>query len=341
MREIMKKLLLASTALVLSAGLANAQALNITGEGRMGVQGSNQTGTWVWNLENRLTLNFNVSVQADHGLTFGAWARARTGNTYASPISGSRVWVEANGLRVTFGNQDGAIRQSGVAFGYAGGCGVGYEGGQQCLDSVGLLSSHGQNSTGPDNEQMAQLQYTMGDTRVNLSHGRTTGTELGIRTSFDAFTVAFGYGRYDAGTIGTVANGDWTVTGVSAVQLFLDDTITLSARYNGGSWSVGAIVARISTVAFQNISAAGVPLGIVAANNTWTNWQINGSVALGGGTVYGFAGRVYDGNVVGVNYGYGLGGGATLSVGAEHIQDQFGVAGNDITTASLGVAFNF
>ena len=57
--------------------------------------------------------------------------------------------------------------------------------------------------------------------------------------------------------------------------------------------------------------------------------------------MYGFAGRVYDGNVVGVNYGYGLGGGATLSVGAEHIQDQFGVAGNDITTASLGVAFNF
>lgn len=337
----MKKLLLASTALVLSAGLANAQALTFSGEGRMGINGSNQTGVNVWNIENRLTINFNVAVEADHGLTFGAWARARVSGTTTAGLSGSRVWVEASNLRLTFGNQDGAIRQSGVAFGYAGGCGVGYEGGQQCLDSVGLLSSHGQNSTGADNEQMAQIMYTMGSTRVNLSHGRMTGTELGIRSTFDAFTVAFGYGDYDLGTVSTVANGDWTVTGVSAVQLFRDDTVTLSARYDGGSWSVGAIVARIGTTGQRNVNLLGVPFGPVFPARDWTNWQINGTVALGGGNLYGFFGEVYDGTVVGLSYGYGLGGGATLTAGFEHVRDQFNVAGNDITTASVGVAFNF
>lgn len=335
----MKNLLLASTALVLSAGLANAQALNITGEGRMGVTGTNQTGANVWTIENRLTLNFNVSVQADHGLTFGAWARARTSGTTTAGLSGSRVWVEASGLRLTFGNQDGAIRQAGAAFGYAGGCSVGYEGGQQCLDSVGLLGGQGQNSTGADNEQMAQIQYTMGDTRVNVSHGRTTGTEIGIRSSFDAFTVALGYGRYNAGTFSTYSNS--ATTGIGAVQLFNDDTITVSARYNGGSWTVGAIVARMNFNAFQNINNAGVPLGVVAGNLSYTNWQINGSADLGGGTLYGFIGRVFQGNVIGVDYGYGLGGGATLHAGVERINGQFNIAGNNITTASVGVAFNF
>ena len=72
----MKKILLASTALVLSAGLAHAQAVRITGEGRMGIMYTN-AGGGVWAQENRLQFNFNVAVEADHGLTFGAWTRAR------------------------------------------------------------------------------------------------------------------------------------------------------------------------------------------------------------------------------------------------------------------------
>src|SRR5690606_29137526 len=84
-RETMKKLLLASTALVLSAGLAQAQAVRITGEGRMGIEYSSAGygligGASNWIQESRLQLNFNVSVEADHGLTFGAFTRARMAN---------------------------------------------------------------------------------------------------------------------------------------------------------------------------------------------------------------------------------------------------------------------
>ncbi|MCW1930888.1 porin [Pararhodobacter zhoushanensis] len=297
----MNKILLASTALVLSAGLAHAQAVTITGEGRMGIQYDEAGfGTSEWRQENRLTLNFNVSVEADHGLTFGAWSRARMqvlsdGTAGAGLFSGSRVWVESNGLKLTFGNQDGAIRGAGVAMGYAGGCGVGYEGGYLCLDAAGLLGvSQGQNSTGSDDEPMVRIDYTMGSTRVALSHARDGATEFGIRSTFDAFTVAAGYTNGGAGA----------------------SSYTISGRYNGGSWGAALLLARIG--------------------GATTNWSLQGNVALGGGNVYGFVGEVSNATVYGLNYGYGLGGGATVMAGVEHTE-----LGAGRTTASVGVAFTF
>ena len=280
----MKKILLASTALVLSAGLAHAQAVTITGEGRMGIQyDSLGFGGSNWRQENRLTLNFNVAVQADHGLSFGAWTRARMqvaglGTAQQGVFSGSRVWVEANGLRLTFGNQDGAFRAAGASHGYAGGCGVGYEGGQLCGDSVGLLAvTQGQNSTGSDNEPMIGLRYTMGTTTVAVSHARGGATELGVRARFDAFTVAVGATNGGAGA----------------------SSYALSGHYNAGSWGVGLIVARIG--------------GAV------TNYALSGNAQLGGGNLYGYVGRVGGANAYGLSYGYGLGGGATLTAGAERV----------------------
>jgi outer membrane protein OmpU len=286
----MKKILLASTALVLSAGLAHAQAVRITGEGRMGLQYDGTT----WTQENRLTLNFNVSVEADHGLTFGAFTRGRVSGRSAAAtdlggFSGSRVWVEANGLRLTFGNTDGAFRGAGASHGYLGGCGVGYEGGQQCGDSAGLLAvTQGFASTGHPTRQRARVDYTMGSTRVAMSYEVGGATEFGVRTSMDAITVALGY--TNAGTGSTA----------------------ISASYNGGSYSVGAMLARV---------------------NGTQNYSLSGSMAMGGGNAYAYVGRVGGNNAYGVNYGYGLGGGATLSIGAERV--------GSTSTASVGVAFGF
>ncbi|PVH27858.1 porin [Pararhodobacter oceanensis] len=292
----MKKILLATTALALSAGLANAQAVTISGEGRMGIVGMNTGGGWTWSQENRLQFNFNVAVESDHGLTFGAWSRARINTMSTGVFSESRVWVESNGLRLTFGNVDGAIRGAGTAFGYAGGCSVGYVGGNLCGDTAGLVTypgvTQGQNSTGNLATTRTRIDYSMGDTRVAISHDRVGATEVGARTSFDAFTVAAGYT--------TSGTGIWTVSG----------------HYNGGAWGVGALVAHDSTA---------------------TNWQLSGSVALGGGDLYAYVGRVAaaPGNTraYGLSYGYGLGGGAVLTAGYEAV-------GTD-RSATIGVAFGF
>lgn len=303
-RDTMKKILLAAVAVIASATIANAQAVTISGEGRMGIQGMD-TGAWSWRQESRLTLDFNVAVEADHGLTFGAWTRARmetgglgalSANGYGVGIfSSARVWVEANNFRLTFGNTDGALATAGTSHGWLGGCGIGYEGGQICGDSVGLDTIAQQEDAtysilANHVTSRAMITYTMGDTVVAISHDRDISTEIGARTSFGAFTVAAGY--TDIGT------GVWTVSG----------------HYDAGVWGGGLIVA-----------------GGMGA----TNWALSGSANLGGGSLYGYYGDVFGASAYGLSYGYDLGGGATATFGAERV-NYLG-----LTTASVGIAFSF
>lgn len=304
----MKKILLATTALVISAAAADAQAVRIGGEGRMGIQYNNfnyRGDGREWHQENRLQLNFTVSVQGDHGLSFGAFTRVRITNggtpAYFGPangansgFSGSRVWVEANNLRLTFGNVDGAIRGAGASHGYAGGAGIGYEGGEQAWDTAGLLGvTQGFQSQNGGPGQRLRIDYSFGETRVAVSHDRDGATEFGIRSTFDAFTVALGYSNRPAG-----------------------DVVTVSGHYNGGTWGVGAIVARIE----------GAP--------DVTNWSLSGNVELGGGNLYGYVGEISDDSTYGLSYSYGLGGGARLVVGAERRSGHG-------TFGSVGVVFTF
>lgn len=297
----MKKILLASTMLIATATIANAQAVTISGEGRMGIQALRAFGTTIWTQENRLTLDFNVAVEADHGLTFGAWSRARMSSSWpgtagAGIFSGSRVWVESNGLRLTFGNADGAIATSGTSHGWLGGCGVGYEGGQICGDT-GFLDrvAHVDNSTGANAAPQALITYSAGDYAVALSNQRGVSTEVAGRYTFGAITVAAGYSDSRVSS----ANDFWTISG----------------HYDGGSWGVGALVADI---------------------NNFTNWSLSGTVDVYGGHAYGYVGEIFGLNTYGLSYGYDLGGGATLTAGAEYV-DVFG----GVTSGSVGVAFTF
>ncbi len=315
----MKKILLASSALMLlSAAVAEAQAVRITGQARMGLNydsfgyaiwGSN------WRTENRLRLNFTVSVQGDHGLSFGAFTRAQMQS--ANPpvatgvFSGSRVWVEASGLRLTFGNQDGAIQQ----FGYVGGQFVGYTGGTFLGGSAGnAIVPQAFDSTGGGYPRIG-LQYTFGDTVIALSHDRqhtaggvSSATEIAVRSRFDAFSVAIGYANR-------------TNSGTATVPVYLPGSswATASVAYNGGTWTVGLIVSRLE--------------------GRSTNYSLTGSAQLGGGTLNGYVGRYDDGillttnTVYGLGYAYGLGGGASLSAGVERT--------NGRTQGTFGVVFNF
>lgn len=282
----MKKILLATTALVLSAGIANAQAVTIHGQGRMGVTYNGAA----WSMEHRLRLYIGVAVEGDHGLSFGAYTRVQASGTAAGTLSASRVWVEASGLRLTFGNQDGAIASTMV--GYRG---IGYTGGTFNGSSAGIYVAaagavHQFASAGAIPANIASIRYTMGSTTVMLSHDVGGHSEIGVSAEFGAFTVAAGYGN-----------------GAGANQV-----TTVSGTYNGGSWGAGLIIARIGPD---------------------TNYTLAGNVALGGGTLNGYVGRVTTLNAYGLSYGYGLGGGATFAAGAERI--------GATTTGSIGVVFNF
>jgi hypothetical protein len=372
----MKKILLATSALVLSAVAANAQAVRIGGEGRMGViYESVSFGAFSaseWAQENRLQFNFSVSVEADHGLSFGAFTRARITNGNTGVFSGSRVWVEANNFRLTFGNVDGAIRGAGTSHGYAGGCGIGYVGGHYCGDSAGLLGlstlglvpgyfaatgtaqpgqTHGFASTAGGPAARIRLDYSFGDTRVALSYDRDNAVEIGVRSRFDAFTVALGYsnrvtyGQIAAGGTGLVP---FSYIAGSAIPR-AGSVLALSGHYNGGTWGVGLLVVRQS---YSNTAVF-----TTASNMNHTNWSLSGNVELAGGNLYAYVGRVHlagidtapavsfaiPANVAGISYGYGLGGGATLTAGIETARiAAIGIQPSArFTSASVGVAFNF
>lgn len=361
----MKKILIATSALALSAVAANAQAVRIGGEGRMGILYESVSTNFgfsqdEWAQENRLQLNFSVSVEADHGLSFGAFSRVRIVNGATGSFSGSRVWVEANNFRLTFGNVDGAIRGAGVSHGYAGGCGIGYVGGHYCADTAGLLGlaslglvtplfnpgpaqpgqTHGFASTAGGPAARIRLDYSFGDTRVALSHDRTAATEIGIRSRFDAFTVALGYSNRAWVGIAGAPTG-LSLRGASSTATIVDgNVLSLSGHYNGGTWGAGLQVVRVSYD------------GPILSPWSHTNWVLSGNVELGGGNLYGFVGRVGIANsslppqdvmtnVAGISYGYGLGGGATLTAGIERVSGSWAGFSATYTSASVGVAFNF
>lgn len=307
----MKKLLLATTALALSAGLAHAQGVTINGNGRMGLIHTRAGGVSTTVMENRLRLQFNVAIEGDHGLTFGAFVRTQSGSaggvSYAGALAASRVWVESNGLRLTFGNQDGAIQTRLV-----GAQTVGYTGGTFAGSSAGMfIFPQGQTSNGLPGpagpNQRVAVQYQANGYYVHVSHDRgmgggNSGTEIAVGGTFGQFSVMVGHAN---------ATGPAYLAGTSMT--------TVAGAYNGGSWGLSAIVAR--------------------RENVGTNWIIGGNVALGGGTLNGYVGRYVDGapatndNTYGLGYSYGLGGGARVAAGIERT--------NDVTRAEVGVAFNF
>ncbi|MFC0278532.1 porin [Falsigemmobacter intermedius] len=122
----MKKFLIASTALTLSAGVAAAD-VTFSGDARFGVNynnapdvaDTNWTGRVGGNdsktqLEKRYTLNIDASTTADNGVTFGVRQRIRgeeggTAGPRTSALNGTRLFARYQGFEVAVGNVLGAI----------------------------------------------------------------------------------------------------------------------------------------------------------------------------------------------------------------------------------------
>jgi hypothetical protein len=214
----MARSLLPALALVIVGGAqgVSAQTLSLSGEARMGVQALH-AGVWSWAQDATLQLDFEVGLEADHGLRFGAWTAAEMSNG-AGIFSGSRVWVEARGVALTLGNADGALTHAG----YLGGGGVGYEGGILNGDAAGLDAIAQEEDAAGPGLTLARADYAVGETVFSVSHERGGATELGVQTRFDAVTVALGYS--DAAGF---------------------DNWALSGTYEAEGWGAGLLVARV------------------------------------------------------------------------------------------------
>lgn len=259
----MKKVLLATSALTMVAGAALAD-MSVSGNGRMGVVSSGGTT----GAEYRYQVHFNGSTTTDSGITFGAFARYRTGGNNGGAyngtgaISGGRVSVSNGTLTLTLGNQSGSARDM---TGYWG-CGTGYRG-AVCGDVVDGFVSGGFSSTGNQGVNVAKIQASMGNISLSMSDGTTAGFDTEIAANFSAGSVNIGV-AYDSGT-GTAGGTAIGVTGTA-----------------------GGLGYRVA-------------YGTYGTN---TNWVLAGTYGMGAGSVYVYAASIAGSSNYGVSYKHDLGG---------------------------------
>jgi len=98
----MKKLLVASTALLMTAGAAAAD-VTVGGNGRMGLHFDGED----WNFTSRVRVTFTLSGQTDNGLSFGGSIRADNAANGAAGAAGN-IWVSGAFGKVMMGDVDGA-----------------------------------------------------------------------------------------------------------------------------------------------------------------------------------------------------------------------------------------
>ena len=117
----MKKALIASTALVLTAGVAAAD-VTISGYGRTGViyyentDAQDAAGLNETQIRSRLRMNIDASSSSDQGVDFGARFRLQwdQNEDTGGQVNAGKLFVTANGLTVEVGNVDTAMDNAGL-----------------------------------------------------------------------------------------------------------------------------------------------------------------------------------------------------------------------------------
>ena len=307
----MKKVLLATTALVLTAGVASAE-IALSGSARMGLQ--NNDG--LTSLDKRMTVNVTGTAETTSGITFGALMRFRSEEDAATVIAGARVYMQTNGVEIGAGNINGAIESMpGLYNASVGLTGLGWGGIVTNVVGADLLGG----ATDIDDAEYwdwdAYSSSGNGPEGVEVSYA---GGGLAAHLSYSSDDLSNG-GLADDERLGAYASytmSDWTVA--IGVQESDDDDEDKTVATIGGA-----------------IGSASI--GLAYANNDGiTKFAVSGSSTFGGTTVSAY---VADENTTGTEIAYGLGvshdlGGASLTAGIANTE-------LGITRSDIGVSFSF
>lgn len=157
----MKKALFASTALVLSAGVAAAD-VTISGYGRTAMT-YDDTRDQETQMSSRVRMNIHGTTSTDQGVDFGARVRLQwdQGDAGITSLSPGQIYVTASGLTVAVGNVGTAFDNAGLL----------YE------SEVGLISrSYGN----PQGAFFAYASKSYGDDRIGLTRDEVTGEIIDV-----------------------------------------------------------------------------------------------------------------------------------------------------------------
>jgi outer membrane protein OmpU len=305
----MKKVLIATTALVMTAGVAAAEShlgVKVSGTARMGVVYDGTDTVF----SSRVRIIFTASGETDGGLSFGAEVRNDQSGVGNTANGDSTVYIKGAFGKLTMGDVSGGPD---ALVGQTSGLGYGPNDG---LHEIGFIGT---------TKTAAYYEYSTGALTIGVGAGQTntaltdnvagvggnTADELNIAVKYVTGDYSFALGYETADTDGNLA------AGITADSI---DQVSASASAKFGGATVKAKVADDSRVADLAWSLS-VDFAVSGANLT---------------AVYTDFGTGND-TFAGIGATYDLGGGATLAgmIG----QDEN--AGVSDTVADVGVKFSF
>ncbi|MFN4202300.1 MAG: porin [Tabrizicola sp.] len=263
----MKKLLLATSALVLTSGFAVAE-VTLSGDARMGI--IDDFGPIGAQFNSRARVKFTMSGESDTGFSFGASFRADNAIGAASGTAGE-VFISGAFGKLSMGDVDSAAN---AAVGHVDG--VGY---------TGLGDLNESTFIGGGTKESVLYEYSAGSFTLYASAG-----QLDVGT--DAYSVA---GKYSAGNVAVslgyerndAADIDHVIAGVDGTF----SSVTLKARYgsasgavSGDQWALSATYSA-NDVGVTAFYADDSELGGAEAWGLGATYDLGGGASVAGGYV--------------------------------------------------------
>ncbi|MFU8864380.1 MAG: porin [Rhodobacterales bacterium] len=316
----MKNILIATTALVATAGVAAAD-VNLSGYARFG--GVFNDVTDEVNFASRLRLQFDMTTETDGGLTLGARLRVQAEEDGAGNDTGrfntARFFGSAGGVTVAMGNILGVIEAAPNLYLPTKSAGMGLEGNGFTSLAANTFSNGGafgwtayQSASALNNGATNGVEIIYSANGIGLhAHSTEISYGLGANYRFGDFVVAAAYEEF--------TGGFRPVTGISRDG---DSVLFLSV---GGKF--GAFDAALS---YAETEYAGLTAEKVSLRGGYT---VNDALY-----VYGFVadedGPVSLDTAYGLGASYALGGGASVEAGWTSNQ-----VGTNIVSAGMFFSF--
>lgn len=309
----MKKLLLASTALVMSAGVAAAD-VTLSGDAWMGLGYSNAPANNKIQMISRARVTFTMSGETDTGMAFGASFRADNatnaangpGSTIGRPnMTAGSVYISGDFGKLSMG--DVASAADATAF---------------RTRHIGVLENNGAS-------------------RTSVLGIGATGTAALYEYSIDGFKVAAGVGQFRSGSQAYSIGASYSMDGYGVALGYERNSagsthILLSAQVDFDPVSVRAFAGRLSMSSSEAVGPGSFSNDVgVAPGDRGNQYGLDVHATFDATSVQLRAKRDFGGNNhIGAGVAYDLGGGARLGGSINRVS-------GGATTADFGLAFSF
>lgn len=269
----MKKILIATTALVATAGVAAAD-VNFSGYGRFGAVYVDNGTTTSTDVASRFRIQADVSADTDNGIGLNARMRIQAEENNVAGTNGIRFGVTASGFAVNVGNINGVIESTPNLYMSTNSAGTGLEGnGFHSLatnNANGVFGWTAYSSGGSGATNGVEAIYSADGMRA---HVHATDRSYGVGASYAVAGYSFGVGYEEADVTGDTVlllTAGGTFGAVKAAVAYADVTVA------------DVSVTKTSIKAFYGVSASTNVYGFVSAEDAGNATGLGISQDLGG-----------------------------------------------------------